>query len=56
MTLEILVPLIVGFGGTIIAMQFKNSRCIGRIEGEVKGIKQTQDRLAESYLNHLDKK
>jgi len=28
-----------GVGGTVIVMQFKINRCIGRLEGELSGVK-----------------
>ena len=28
-----------GFGGTIIIMQFKINRCLGRLEGGLEGVK-----------------
>jgi hypothetical protein len=43
-------------GGAIAGFMFKINRCIGRQEGEIKGIKERLDTLVNSYLGHLDKK
>ena len=42
-------------GGAILGFMFKINRCVGRQEGELKGIKDRLDILANSYLEHLDK-
>ncbi len=43
-------------GGAILGFMFKINRCVGRQEAELKGIKDRVDILANSYLEHLDKK
>jgi len=52
---QVLIAVII-IGGAILGFMFKINRCVGRQEAELKGIKDRLDILANSYLEHLDKK
>jgi hypothetical protein len=52
---QVLASVII-IGGAIIGFMFKINRCVGRQEGTLKEIKNRLDILANSYLEHLDKK
>ncbi len=52
---QVLTAVII-IGGEILGFMFKINRCVGRQEAELKGIKDRLDILANSYLEHLDKK
>ena len=51
-----IIGILVTIGGIIITFLFKINRCIGRHEGEIKGLRESLDRIAKSLLSHLDKK
>ncbi len=51
-----IIGLLIGIGASILGFLFKINRCLGRHEGEIDGLKETIDRIAKSFLSHLDKK
>ncbi len=52
---QVLTAVII-IGGAILGFMFKINRCVGRQEAELTAIKDRLDILANSYLEHLDKR
>jgi hypothetical protein len=47
---------IITIGGILIGFNLKINRCIGRLEGKYQSLDSRLKTIAESYLQHLDKK
>jgi len=47
---------ILAIGGALIGFNLKINRCIGRLEAKYSSLDSRLKTIAESYLNHLDKK
>jgi len=52
---EILIAGI-GIGAAVIGFQLKINRCIGKLEANYSTLDSRLKTIAESYLQHLDKK
>ncbi len=47
---------LIAVGGAILAFMFKINRCIGRLESKYESLNERVKTIANSYLDHLDKK
>jgi len=52
---EILIGLF-GMGAAVIGFQLKINRCLGKLEANYSSLNSRVKTIAESYLQHLDKK
>ena len=50
------LAVLLAIGGGLFGILWKINRCVGRHEGEIKGMKERFETFVKSYLDHLDKK